>query len=569
MYADMQHRREGARTPFLAVALLLAACRGDADVSGGAETDTDVADDDAGPAPSDTGGTGPDTSDETGDDPEPPPDVVGPVGMRRLTRYELDNTVRDLVGDATRPAQQLLPEDPRTPFDNEYAEQVVSQPLVESIEILAKGVAERLIADPERLDAVVGCTPSGVDDEACMRSFVEDFGRLALRRPLQAAEVDDFVALGMDYAAQAGEFHTGVEVIVRAMLQDAELVYRIELGTPVDGEPGLFRLTPYELASRMSYFLWGSTPDAALLDAAEAGQLDAPAGVRDTAIAMLDDPRARTHVDRFHALWLGYAELPHAQDLTNAMREETAALVQRTVFDAPSSWLDLFTADETWLDTTLAEHYGLPAPAGGEGWVSYGSSGRMGILSHGSFLSVASNVADTSPTKRGKLVREQLMCQTIPPPPPDVMADNPPEGTAECKIDRYAIHAEGVCAGCHDQMDLVGFGLEAFDRAGRFREHDDGLPQCPIAGEGELVGIGTFVGPAGLAELLVEGELLEGCVAQQLYRYAMGRDVEVVDGPLVDDLVAEFVAAGYRFDELMLAVVTHEAFGYRREEEAP
>jgi hypothetical protein len=564
----MQHRREGARTPFLGLALLLAACGGGGAGPEGAETDTDPsADGDGGtPGSTDAGESG----DETGSEPEVPPDAVGPVGMRRLSRYELDNTVRDLVGDDTRPAQQLLPEDPRTPFDNEYAEQVVSQPLVESIEILARGVAERLVADPDRLAGVVGCTPSGATDEACMRSFVESFGRLALRRPLLPAEVDDFVALGMDYAAQTDAFETGVEVIVRALLQDAELVYRIELGTEVEGEPGLYRLTPYELASRMSYFLWGSTPDAALLDAAEAGQLDDAEGVRDMALAMLDDPRARAHVDRFHSLWLGYAELPHAQDLTNAMREETAALVERTIFEEPSSWLDLFTADETWLDTTLAEHYGLPAPAGGEGWVSYGSSGRMGILSHGSFLSVASNVADTSPTKRGKLVREQLMCQPIPPPPPDVMADNPPgEGTAECKVDRYAVHAEGACAGCHDQMDLVGFGLEAYDRTGRFREHDEGLPQCPIAGEGELIGVGTFEGPAGLAQLLVENELLEGCVAEQLYRYAMGRDVEEVDGPLVDDLVTEFVDAGYRFDELMLAVVTHEAFGYRREEVAP
>ena len=488
--------------------------------------------------------------------------------MRRLTRYEFDNAVRDILGDDSRPSQSLLPEEGRTPFDNEYVDQIVTQPLVESIEILSRVVAQDFVADSARRASVVGCEPSGSDDEACMREFVDSFGRLALRRRLTNTEVDEFVALAMAYANEGDDFFAGVEVVVRALLQDSEFVYRIELGTPVVEEPGVFALGSNEVASRMSFFLWGSTPDPALLDSAEAGTLDTADGVRAIAATMLQDPRARAHVDRFHSLWLGYSQLPHPPTLTTAMRTETAALLGRVIFDDASSWLDLFTSTETYLDDALAEHYGLPAPEGGEGWVDYGSSGRMGLLSHGSFLSVASSVADTSPTKRGAFIRAQVMCMPVPPPPPDVMTDNPPQGEAgECKTERYAAHRTGTCAACHEQMDYIGFGLENYDREGVFREHDDDLPQCEISGEGEVTGIGDFVGPAGLAQLLVDNAVLENCVTQQLFRYAMGRPATPEDAPYLTALRQGFQAADFRFDALMIEVVGNEAFRYRRQEE--
>ncbi len=524
---------------------------------------------DSGSATSGGSGSATDSSADSTDTGDVPPeqDAIARVGMRRLTRYEFDNVVRDILLDGSRPAAQLLPEDPRTPFDNDYTLQVVSQPLVDGIEVLAKEAAERLLEDGDKRDTVVGCQPSGVDDEACMRAFVTRFGRLALRRPLEAAEVDDFTALALDYAGQGDDFYVGVEVVIRALLQDAEFVYRVELGTPVEDQPGVFALSRYELASRMSFFLMGTSPDAALLDAVEAGELDTADGVRARAQMMLSDPRVHEHVDRFHSLWLGYAELPHPQDLTNAMRTETAALVERVVFEDQASWLELFTSTETYIDALLAEHYGLPAPQGGAGWVSYGDSGRMGILSHGSFLSVAANVGDTSPTKRGKFIREQLMCQPIPPPPPNVMADNGPDpGAAECKVDRYQVHAVASCAGCHSQMDPIGFGLENYDRAGQYRTHDLDNEACVIDGEGEISDVGSFRGPAELSQLLIDNDLLDGCVTQQAYRFALGRELNADDTSFVGQLDEAFTAADTRFDELLIAVVTNPAFAYRRED---
>lgn len=501
---------------------------------------------------------------------------VGESGARRLSRNEYDNTLRDLLRDETRSGYATLPEDVNEPFDNNYRTQVPSAVLVEAVETLATDAAERLVADPARRDEIVGCTPTGVPDAdaACLRSFITNFGRLALRRPLRAEEIERYLAF-RDFAVEGGDFHIAVKLVIAAMLQNPEFLYRVETGRPVPGRPGLVRLNDFEVATRLSYFLWGSTPDDALLDLAERGKLSTAADVRLAAIRLLEDPRARERVDRFHALWLGYHQLPHAGDLTASMRTESAALVERVIFEEKRPWTDLFTSTETYLDANLAEIYGMDPPTAGFEWAPYGGPGeRAGILSHGSFLSVAGKFGDTSPTQRGKLIRERLLCTPIPPPPPDVNVDEPPTSEASpCKWDRYAEHrSSGSCAGCHYQMDPVGFGLENFDQTGRWRAHDNGLPECVIAGDGQLFGAGPdgapieFNGPAGLGTALLESGAIESCLVKQVFRFAAGRMEEPEDQPYLDSLDASF-AGSHRFEDLLLDVVSAEAFGYRMEEE--
>lgn len=546
--------------------LLAGGCQSGSSSGGGTgETDADAATGASGDAST---GDGDDTDTEGGADPVPPPESgVGPMGMRRLTQHEYDATVADLVGDDT-PRASLLPEDKLTPFDNDYTLQAPSTPLIEGVELLAKEVAQDLIADEPRKNEVVGCMAASATDEDCMRSFIAHFGRLAVRRPLETSEVEDFVALGLEYAAEDG-FDGGVEVIVRAFLQHPEFLYRVERGTPVDDTPGVFRLNDYEVATRMSYLFWGSTPDDGLLDAAENGELTDPASRASVAMQMLEDPRARTQVERFHALWLGFSQLPHPTSLSQPMREETAALIDEVIFEDDASWLDLFTSTRTWVDDTLAEHYGLPSPSGAQGWVDYGDSGRQGLLSHGAFLSVAANPGDTSPTKRGILVRNRLMCSTVPDPPPDVNVDEPPgEEAGECKEDQYREHSNnGACKACHDLVDPIGFGLENYDRTGAFREHDDGKPECAIEGQGELVGVGVFSGPAELADLLVSDGALDACATEHLYRYAMGRETVDEDQAFLDQMSTTFVDVDHRFGALLVELVANEAFGFRLEED--
>jgi hypothetical protein len=487
-------------------------------------------------------------------------------GARRLTRTEYDDTLRDLLQDDSRSGFALLPEDVNDPFDNDYHTQKVSPSLVEAAETLANQAAERAVADPTVIDAIVPCSPSGPSDDECLREFVSAFGRRALRRPLSDDEIEEYVYQFQPFAEEGDDFLIAVRLTIAALLQDLEFLYRIERGEEVPGKPGVFKLDDYEMATRLSYFLIGSTPPDWLLDEAGQEKLTTPDGVRAAAEKLMDDPRARVRVERFHALWLGFHQLPHDAELVEALRAETRALIERVVFDEPSDYFELFRSEQTYLTDYLAGHYGYEAP-GGADWVTY-SDERRGILSHGSVLSSFGKFSDTSPTQRGIFIRTRLLCQEIPPPPPDVDSDNPPSGEAgDCKSDVYAQHDQGGCYDCHKMMDPIGFGLERYDNQGRFRTHDDGKPECTITGDGSIDGVGDFNGPAELAELVIESGALESCVVTQVYRLAMGRRETVADREILNGLTDRFAETEYAFDELLVELVSAESFGFRVQEE--
>lgn len=502
------------------------------------------------------------------DVPLPADAIVGVSGARRLTRVEYDNTLKDLLGDDTKGGYLSLPEDVADPFDNDFRQQQASNTLIAAAETLAQEAATRLLASPAKLEFLLQCTPTGPDDAACLRKFVTNFGRRAYRRELTEEEISRFLTL-QSYAVETGDFNTGVELVIRAVLQHPEFLYRIERGTPVADKPGVLALNDYEIATRLSYFLWGSTPPDFLLDAAKADQLSTTEQIRAAAERLLEDPRALARVQRFHMMWLGYETLPHSASLAAAMKDESNALVNKVAF-ADADYFELFTSESTYLSTTLAQHYGLTAPtAGAADWVSYGASaGRKGILSHGSVLSQGAKFSDTSPTLRGKYIRERLFCQEIPPPPPNANVDEPPtNANSPCKKDRYSDHANvGSCAGCHVQMDPIGFGLENFDQSGRYRATDNNLPQCIIEGTGSLSGIGDFKGPSGLADLLTQSGQLEPCVVRQVYRFAMGRREMPADAALLENLTDSFKGKNRNFKSLLVDVVGDATFAYRKEE---
>ena len=517
------------------------------------------------------GSSGTDTDDATPDEDPPEAELVGRVGLRRLSIDELDATIRDLVGDDTRPARSFLPEDLATPFDNDFATQVASQALIDGAESLAQDVAARLVADPQRRVEVVGCTPAGPDDVACMESFVRSFGRRALRRPLQDDEVASFVSL-QSYAEETGDFWAGVEAALSAFMQHPEFLYRVEIGEPVPDVPGLHRLGPFETVTRLSYFLWGTMPSDDLLDAAELaadeGRRIEPDEVRALAEEMLADERARVQVDRFHALWLGYRAMPYDDELAVPMRAETRALFDRFVFEEQRPWREIFTAAETFVTPSLAEHYGLPAPADPDGdWVAYGDDPRRGLLSHGSYLSNGVTGEDTRLVMRGLAVRTRLLCGEIAPPPPNVNADDEPTGESPCKWDRYLPYLEPGCGECHQYVNPIGWGLEQYDQLGRFRELDNWGCELEPHAVGEIEGLGTFRGPGELGALLADADVVRECFGEHLYRFAVGRSELDVDDRAI---VTEWLAEGgdeLRLHELLLHFVGDDAFVYRREPE--
>lgn len=510
----------------------------------------------------------------------PPPDLtagenVGEEGMRRLSRYELDSVLADLLGDTSNSAQALLPQDTTDPFDNDFTGQMPSLTLITAAEQLAIGAADRVLADPVKRAAIVPCTPTGPSDQGCLRTVITSLGKRFLRRTLTPQEVNDYLSL-QSLAIEANDFDVGVKLVIRTLMQEPEFLYRIEVGAPVASQPGVFKLSPNEVATRLSFFLWGTTPPDWLIDQAESGQLATKEQVRAAAAQLIADPKARARIERFHALWLGYWRLPHALDLTTAMQTESGALVDKVVFDSGSAdYFDLFNSDQTYVNQLLADNYGMTGFTGGTGfaWTPYGSLPRKGLLGQGSVLSQGTKFADSSPTQRGIYIRTRLLCQTIPPPPPSVNADQPPTSanSSPCKVDRYSSHStNGNCHSCHMNLDPVGFGLENYDKQGAWRTTDTGLPQCPIAGTGTIAGLPggdkAFAAEPGLTDVLLQSGQFEQCIVTQVYRFAMGRREQAADQPLISNLTTAFKANGRVFNSMLLDFVSDETFTYRKQE---
>jgi hypothetical protein len=513
-----------------------------------------------------------------GDDALSSPRALGATPIARLTRAEYAASVRSLLGiDVADIVSTSLPGDgnERSPFDNDTTTQVPSESLASGLSLVAEVASERLLADRARRDALVGCAPSAPDDRTCMESFVRSFGGRAFRRPLTDEQVSILMLEHasptlVELAREEGDFDAVVDVVVQSVLQDPHFVYRVEIGRLVEDD--LVELDGYEIAARLSYFLWGDIPDPPLLALAASGALESPEGVRAEAERMLLDPRASARTARFHAMWLGYDRPIAAGAIGASMRAETDALLRRVIFEEHAPWTDIFTADETYVDAELAALYGLPMPAGASGptWVSYGSTGRRGILSHTSFLSNGAKFGDTSPVVRGLVVRERMLCEHVPPPSPElgVNTDEAPGDPDACKVERYTMqHSTGGCAGCHSLMDPIGFGLERYDALGRYRTTEPDRDECAIEGRGEVVPYGAFEGPGELGALLAGEEDLHRCFTQQLFGFATGRQPDVAAGrpdvAAIDALLARFRAGELRLDRLLVEIAASPAFRHR------
>jgi hypothetical protein len=223
------------------------------------------------------------------------------------------------------------------------------------------------------------------------------------------------------------------------------------------------------------------------------------------------------------------------------------------------------------VNTQLASQYGLPAPSGGEGWVSYADDARAGILSHGSVLAAFSKFSDTSPTQRGIFVQTRLLCNKVAPPPANVNVDQPPaDGDKVCKLDRYDAHRTlESCKACHAQLDPIGYGLESYDIGGRFRTHDDAHEECLLPNKGQLPGFGEFSGPGQLARLLVDSGKLEQCFVQHLMTYAVGRELRPEESGAQTALQRSFASDGHDLKKLLTRYAADERFALRQEEVTP
>jgi hypothetical protein len=500
-----------------------------------------------------------------------------PLSIRRLTHSQYNNTVRDLLGDLSRPASRFPKEDVIHGFTNQTAGQGISPLQAEAYSEAAERLARAAFrgGDPQRL---LPLEPGVATDRECAIAFVRDFGRKAFRRSLSDEEVDLYTDLLLTEAQRTGAFLDGPRLVIEAMLQSPHFLYRIERGPASPHRP-------YEIASRLSYFLWDTMPGVQLLEAAEQGRLDTATAVEAVAREMLDDPRARPAFDEFLSQWMRFDRALAAtrdrrrypnfsQDTAVAMTEETRRLFQHLVWN-DRNFLEFLTADYTFVNSDLAELYGIPTPSEEFALVRYpDDSGRAGVLGHGSILLLTSKPAETSPTSRGLFIRNQFLAQDVPPPPPGTSTELPEiaEDRPMTNRERLAVHLNSEsCASCHRLIDPIGLGFEHYDAIGAHQEKmalrfgrrgDTRMVELELDTTAHIQGIenSEFTSPKQLGYILAESETCHRCIVKQLFRYAMGRQETENDRPVIDSLLADFRDSGFRFRELIVSLVSSELF---------
>lgn len=566
----------------------LAAVASVAALSGGCYQGANGDGDGSGSATDSIGATEGETADTQGpgDDSGPPSDpfcedaaMPGQITrFARLTHRQYDNSVRDLLGDDTRPSSEFLGDPAVGGFTNNADQLAVTDRLARDYRRAAETLAADFVAEPSRLSTTVGCTES----DACVREFIESFGRRAFRRPLAAEEVDRFVALyatGDGLYESGSPFEQGIGLVVEGMLQSPSFLYRVELSAPQSNQPTV-KLGGYEIASRLSFMLWNSVPDDALLDAAESGELDDASGVEEQARRLLADSRAVDPVEDFHDQWLELEEVtdlakdPAAfpefdAEVADSMREETLQFVRSVLFENDGSFTDLFSSTSTFVNADLAGIYGLEGSFGEEFQsVELDPATRSGILTQPGFLAANAYFAETSPIHRGVFIQRQVMCTEIPEPPGDADLDLPPgEGEIVTTRDRVTSHTSpDYCAGCHLLINEPGFAFEGYDAIGRQRLEDNGEPvntAGTLLAEGEMI---EFSDGVDLSQQIADSATARRCYLRQWFRYASSRSEGAQDECTLEGLDLSLADSNYSVRELLVALTQTASFRYRNVE---
>ena len=496
--------------------------------------------------------------------------------LRRLTHSQYNHTVRDLLGDQSSPADQFPPDDFINGFRDQYEAQNLSPLLAESYST----AAERLAANAFRsgdTHHLIPCKPSA----ECRARFVANFGLKAFRRPLKTAEQQRYEAL----FARETDFARGAQLVVEAMLQSPNFLFRLDSAT----DPNL---KPYAAASQLSYSLWDSMPDDALLAAAARGELATPPGVERMARAMLQDPRAHEMLEEFVSEWLRIDRVLSAtrdrrfQQFTRetavAMGKEAQLFIGDLVWN-DRNFMTAYTADYGFMNAELASIYGVEAPAREFDKAPFPpGSERAGLLGQALFLTASSKPEDSSVTGRGLFIREQFLCQHVPPPPPGVDTNLPPstEAHPQTNRERMAAHTtEAVCASCHGLIDPIGWGFEKFDPIGARREtyrltFASGLRaegggrgrmnvvNLPLNTSGNVLGLkdANFSSPRELGAILAANRQCQECVVKQFFRYTAGRMETPADGPIIARALNDFRNSNFKFKELIVSLVLAREF---------
>lgn len=490
--------------------------------------------------------------------------------LRLLTRREYNNTVRDVLGDSTSPANALPREPVALGFENNAdVLQATTDGVARYLDV-AETVAAAAVRD--RKSRLISCTTQNL---ACGQAFIDTFGRRLFRRAVEADEKAALSKLFGDALTRDG-FDVALEWTLAAMLQSPQFLYRPELGAEVDLRKASMPLSSWDLASKLSYFLWASAPDDALLDAAARDELVDSTKLEAQARRLLADPRATDGLvylldQLFRTQEIGGLEKNPAvypawsAPLASSV-QQSFALFLTQIASREGTLAALLTSPTLYVDDKMAAYAGTPgAPTFTA--MTMSTQERVGVLTQPGFLARLSGPDQSSPIRRGIFVLEKLMCQPPPPPPGGVAITAPPLRADMTTRERFAQHSQDPnCAGCHRLIDAVGFGFENYDGVGVRREMDNGKP---VDASGNIIGArdATLLGPyttvSTLASRLAGSRQVHDCMASHVLRYALGRADGAEDACSLADAQSAFFTGGGKFKDLQLSIVLSASFRTR------
>jgi hypothetical protein len=522
----------------------------------------------------------------TGQQAAKPTDIAatagGPIVLRRLTQAQYEHVIADIFGSDITIGGRFEP-DLRDSGLIEVGAGKVSVPAsgLEQYAKMARSVSAQVF-DKAHRDSMIDCKPAstGAPDDKCAGQFISQVGRLLYRRPLTQDETAQLVQGAAVATRTVGDFYGGLQITLTTMLQAPQFLFNWETAVPDKNHPGQWTLDGYSKAARLSFVLWDSAPDDMLLTAAQSGELDTPAGFQKQVDRMLASPRLEAGTRAYFADMFGFDGFnnlskdptiypKYSFGLATDAQEQTLRTIADHLLAKNGDYRDLFTTRDTFLSRQLGAVYGIPVPkdapgATPDGWQPYSfpvGDPRSGILMQVSFLALHSHPGRTSPTLRGKALRETVLCQKVPDPPGNVNFNvvqdtkNPLYKTVRQRLEAHRTQA--TCSGCHKMMDPIGLSLESFDSIGTYRAGENGTP---IDASGEIDGV-KFSDAEGLGKAVHDHPATTACLVNRLYAYAVGRQPTKSETDwLRADLAKDFAADGYRFKPLMRRIATSDVF---------
>ncbi len=497
--------------------------------------------------------------------------------LRRLTHAEYERTVTDLLGTGAGSSREFLDDPSFAGFDNNADGLRVSGRLGRDYRRAAEALALEVVASDELLERLVPCDDASVE---CAAEFVTSFGLSAFRRPLRDAEIARYVALFNEGPAliQSGDaLADGVAVVIEAMLQSPNFLYRAELSADEDAD-GWIPLGDYEIANRLSYMFTASMPDRELFQAAAAGELTTPEQIRAQAERLAGSDAIRPRVSDFHEQWLDLAAFRELEkdrelfpdfspELADEYVEEVRRFVLHVTLDEQRGLASLLSTPHSFVNQRTAPFYGLdPEDFSDEfSLVEFEANERAGLLTQLGFLSAHAYTTDTSPIHRGVFVLRRILCEEIPDPPGGIDLTLP-ETTEEIVTTRDQVEAHtaaAACSQCHSLINPIGFAFEGFDAVGAARDSDDGAP-LDTSGSVELSqGSLEFTGAVDLIRQLSQSEAARSCYAKQWLRYAYARAEAIADDQILARLEASLADDTYSVRQLLVDLTEPRAFTHR------